>query len=168
MMLLLIRHGPAGDREAWRALGKDDFLRPLTADGRARTRSAARGLARIIDRPQAIATSPFARSIQTADHVAREFGVEAAEELHAIVPAGAPADVMPWLTARARLDLVALVGHEPQLGRLASWMLARSERPILTLKKGGACLLDLGPRPRAGEARLVWMLAPAQLRRLGR
>ena len=39
MMLLLIRHGPAGDREAWRALGKDDFLRPLTADGRARTRA---------------------------------------------------------------------------------------------------------------------------------
>ena len=168
MMLLLIRHGPAGDREAWRALGKDDFLRPLTADGRARTRSAARGLARIVDKPQAIATSPFARSIQTADQVARVFGVEAAEELHAIVPDAAPADVVPWLTARARLDLVALVGHEPQLGRLASWLLARSDRPILALKKGGACLLDLGPRPRAGGARLVWMLAPAQLRRLGR
>jgi phosphohistidine phosphatase len=119
MMLLLIRHGPAGDREAWRALGKDDFLRPLTADGRARTRAAAKGLARIVDRPQAIATSPLARAIQTADHVAKAFGVEAAEELHAILPEGSPADVVPWLTARAKLDLVALVGHEPQLGRLA-------------------------------------------------
>jgi phosphohistidine phosphatase len=168
MMLLLIRHGPAGDREAWRALGKDDFLRPLTADGRARTRAAAKGLARIVDRPQAIATSPLARAMQTADHVAQVFGVEAAEELHAILPAGAPADVLPWLTARAKLDLVALVGHEPHLGRLASWLLARSRGSFLELKKGGACLLDLGPRPRPGGARMVWMLAPAQLRRLGR
>lgn len=168
MMLLLIRHGPAGDREAWRELGKDDFLRPLTADGRARTRAAVKGLARIVDRPQAVATSPLARAIQTADHVARIFGVEAAEELPALQPDGAPADVVPWLTARARLDVVALVGHEPQLGRLASWLLARSTSPFLQLKKGGACLLDLGPRPRAGGARLVWMLAPAQLRRLGR
>ena len=168
MMLLLIRHGPAGDREAWRAIGKDDFLRPLTGDGRARTRAAAKGLARIVDRPQAIATSPLARAIQTADHVAKVFGVEAAEELHAILPAGAPADVLPWLTARAKLDLVALVGHEPQLGRLASWLLASSTSSFLELKKGGACLLDLGRRPRARGARLVWMLSAAQLRRLGR
>lgn len=168
MMLLLIRHGPAGDREAWRALGKDDFLRPLTADGRTRTRAAVKGLARVVDRPQALATSPLARAIQTADHVARAFGVEAAEELHAILPAGGPAGVMPWLAARSKLDLVALVGHEPQLGRLASWLLARTSSPFLQLKKGGACLLDLGARPRPGGAKLVWMLPPAQLRRLGR
>jgi phosphohistidine phosphatase len=168
MMLLLIRHGPAGDREAWRALGKDDFLRPLTVDGRARTRAAAKGLARLVDRPQALASSPLARALQTADHVARAFGVEAAEELHAILPVGDPAEVMPWLRARAKLELVALVGHEPQLGRLASWLLAGRMVPFLQLKKGGACLLDLGARPRPGGASLLWMLAPAQLRRLGR
>jgi phosphohistidine phosphatase len=168
MMLLLIRHGPAGDREAWRALGKDDFLRPLTVDGRARTRAAVRGLARLVERPQALASSPLARAVQTADHVARAFRVEAAEELQAILPAGAPAGVIPWLRARSKLDLVALVGHEPQLGRLASWLLAGTTAPFLQLKKGGACLLDLGARPRPRGARLVWMLAPAQLRRLGR
>ena len=63
---------------------------------------------------------------------------------------------------------MALVGHEPQLGRLAGWLLARADDPFLELKKAGACLLDLGERPRAGSARLLWMLAPAQLRRLGR
>jgi Fe-S cluster assembly protein SufD len=51
--------------------------------------------------------------------VARAFGVEAPEELRAIAPSAAPAEVLPWLQARAGLDLVALVGHEPQLGRLA-------------------------------------------------
>jgi phosphohistidine phosphatase len=168
MRLLLVRHGPAADRAAWRGLGKEDFLRPLTPDGRARTRAAAKGLRRIVEPPDAVATSPFARAVQTADLVARAFGVEAPEELQAIVPGAAPAEVLPWLEARSGLDLVALVGHEPQLGRLASWLLARSEVPFLELKKAGACLLDLGDHPRAGSARLAWMIAPAQLRRLGR
>jgi phosphohistidine phosphatase len=100
--------------------------------------------------------------------VARAFGVEAPEELHAIAPDAEPAEVLPWLETRAALDLVVLVGHEPHLGSLASWLLARSPAPFLELKKAGACLLDLGDRPRAGAARLAWMLAPAQLRRLGR
>lgn len=168
MRLLLLRHGPAADRLAWRAQGKEDFLRPLTPDGRARTRAAAKGLRRVVDPPGAIGASPFARAAQTADILARVFGVEAPEELPAIVPDGAPAGVLPWLESRARLDLVALVGHEPQLGRLASWLLARSKVPFLELRKAGACLLDLGDRPRPGAARLVWLLAPAQLRRLGR
>jgi len=94
--------------------------------------------------------------------------VEGPEELHAIAPHAAPAEALPWLEARSGLDLVALVGHEPHLGTLASWLLAGSAAPFLTLKKAGACLLDLGARPRAGSARLAWMLAPAQLRRLGR
>ncbi len=168
MKLLLFRHGPAGDRTSWLGLGKDDFLRPLTPDGRARTRAAAKGLARLVDPPGATGTSPYARAVQTADLLARAFGVEAPEEVPAIAPTVAPAEVLPWLEARAGLDLVALVGHEPQLGRLASWLLARSPVPFLTLKKAGACLLDLGDRPRAGSARLVWMVAPAHLRRLGR
>ncbi len=168
MRLLLFRHGPAGDRAAWRGLGNEDFLRPLTSDGRARTRAAARGLSRLLDPPGAMATSPFARAVQTGDVLARAFGMEAPDALQAIVPGGAPSEVLPWLEARAGIDLVALVGHEPQLGRLASWLLARSEHPFVELKKAGACLLDLGDRPRAGSARLVWLLAPAQLRRLGR
>lgn len=168
MRLLLFRHGPAGDRAAWRELGNEDFLRPLTADGRARTRAAANGLSRLLDPPGAMATSPLARAVQTGDLLARAFGREAPDVLQALVPGGAPAGVLPWLESLEGLELVALVGHEPQLGRLASWLLTRSERPFLSMKKAGACLLDLGERPRAGSARLVWMLAPGQLRQLGR
>lgn len=168
MKLLLFRHGPAGDRARWRALGREDFLRPLTADGRARTRAALRGLSRLVGPPAAIGTSPYARAAETADLLARAFGVGAPEELQAIAPGSPPADVFPWLAARAGLDLVALVGHEPQLGGLASWLLARAGVPFLELKKAGACLLELEGRPRAGSARLLWVLAPAQLRRLGR
>ena len=32
------------------------------------------------------------------------------------------------------------------------------------LKKGGACLLDLGDSPERGRAELLWLLTAAQLR----
>jgi phosphohistidine phosphatase len=166
--LLLVRHGPAEDRVAWRAFGKDDASRPLTADGRERTRAAMKGLSRLLDPPGVIATSPFVRAVETAGELARAFRAGAPEELPAMAPAGPPVGVVSWLATRRDEDLVALVGHEPQLGRLACWLLARTEEPFLAFKKCGACLLDLGERPRAGSARLVWMLAPAELRRLGR
>ncbi len=168
MKLLLVRHGPAVDRADWNGRGKEDFLRPLTPQGRVRTRGATKGLVRLLDPPEAIATSPYARAVQTGDLVARAFGVEAPQELPALAPDGAPAEILPWLEPLAGAALVALVGHEPQLGRLASFLLARSRVPFLELRKGGACLLELEGRPRAGGARLAWMLTAGQLRRLAR
>jgi hypothetical protein len=38
--------------------------------------------------------------------------------------------------------------------------------PLLELGKGGACLLELLDRIAPGQARLVWLLRPGQLRRL--
>jgi phosphohistidine phosphatase len=168
MMLLLVRHGPAGDRKEWAAEGKDDFLRPLTPEGRRKTAEACRGLRRLVVGPEAMATSPLVRAVETADRLARAFDVPAAEELPALEPGRAPREVLPWLVDRRGLGLVVLVGHEPHLGTLASWLLAGRTAPFLVLKKGGACLLDLGDDPRPGWARLHWALAPAQLRRLGR
>jgi phosphohistidine phosphatase len=168
MMLLVVRHGPAGDRRAWSEEGKDDFLRALTAEGRRKVGEAFRGLRRLVPPPEALATSPLVRAVETADRLARAFDVPAAEELPALEPGRAPREVLPWLVDRRRLARVAVVGHEPHLGTLASWLLAGRSAPFLVLKKGGACLLDLGDDPRPGWARLLWALAPAQLRRLGR
>jgi len=168
MKLLVIRHAPAGDREAWAVAGQDDFLRPLTREGRRKMREAARGLARLVPAPEALATSPLARSVETADVVARAFDVEAAEELEALRPGSLPRELLPWLRSREGAALTAVVGHEPQLGELVSWLLAGRARPFLALKKGGACLIDLGERPGPGVAELLWLLTPAQLRRQGR
>jgi phosphohistidine phosphatase len=168
--LLVVRHAPAGDRAAWSAAGRDDFLRPLTKEGRRKMREAARGLARLVPSPDALATSPLARALETADVLAKAFNVSGAEELDALRPGRAPEDLLPWLRDRARAaaGLAAVVGHEPHLGELVSWLLSGPGRPFLAFRKGGACLLDLGGRPRPGGAELLWLLAPAQLRRVGR
>jgi phosphohistidine phosphatase len=168
MKLLLVRHAPAGDRLAWIAAGKDDFLRPLVPEGRRRMREAARGLARLVDPPAALATSPLVRAVETADVLARALDVPAAEELDALRPGSPARALLPWLREHRDDELVAAVGHEPHLGGLASWLLAGRARPFVALKKGGACLLDLGGSPREGGAVLVWAMQPGQLRRVGR
>ena len=62
---------------------------------------------------------------------------------------------------------VALVGHEPQLGLFVSWMLTGLQESFVQMKKGGACLLELKEQVWPGRGRLLWSLAPAQLRALG-
>jgi len=166
MRLLVVRHAPAGDREAWKAARKDDFLRPLTPEGRRKMREAARGLRRLVDPPQALATSPLVRAKETADILARIFDVPAADEVEALGPGQPPQALLGWLRARERQALAAVVGHEPHLGVLVSWLLAGRARTFLQLKKGGACLLDLGSSPGPGRAELLWLLLPGELRRL--
>jgi len=86
MRLLVIRHAPAGDREAWSAEGKDDRARPLTAAGRRKMREAANGLARLVPRPAALGTSPLVRARETARLAARALGAVRAEEVAALSP----------------------------------------------------------------------------------
>jgi len=77
--ILVVRHGPAGDREEWERTGKDDSLRPLTPKGKKEVRKAAAGLVRLIPSLDLIATSPWTRAAQTAEIVNREYGVDVEE-----------------------------------------------------------------------------------------
>jgi hypothetical protein len=61
---------------------------------------------------------------------------------------------------------VAVVGHDPHLGLAVSWLMAGDDRSFELLKKGAASLLELQALPGPGGARLLWSLAPAQLRAL--
>jgi phosphohistidine phosphatase len=128
---------------------------------------------RISGPPDLVASSPFTRALDTARIVAGAFGIADGagwepEVLQCLVPDGEPAELLPWLSARSGTELVLLAGHEPQLGRLACFLLAPPGGSFLQLKKAGACLLELEDEPRPGCARLLWLLPPAQLRRLGR
>src|SRR5436309_15955866 len=68
--LYLIRHAIAEARgEAW----PDDTKRPLSEDGTARMRKAARGLARLGVTFDVVLTSPLVRTRQTAEVVAGAF-----------------------------------------------------------------------------------------------
>ncbi len=168
MELLVIRHAIAEDRDAWAASGEPDERRPLTAEGRKKMRRAARGLRRVVRALPLLGASPLTRAAQTAEIVAEAYGDLTPMTVGALTPDSAPADFLSWLRdAAPGHDRIAVVGHEPHLSGLVSWLLAGRATPSLVeLRKGAACLLRFEGEPRKGGACLAWLLQPRQLRRL--
>lgn len=167
MNLLVVRHAIAMDPAEHAREHPDDASRPLTPEGRKKMQRAAQGLHSLVPELQLLATSPLTRARQTAEILAAVYAVTPV-----VVPVLSPGqpvtDVGRWLERERRHDTVAIVGHEPGLSRTVSWLLAGTERPLLELKKGAACLLTIAEAVGAGSATLVWALTPAQLRRLDR
>jgi phosphohistidine phosphatase len=163
--VVVIRHGPAGDPEAWKAEGRDDRLRPLTSDGKKDMREAAFGLATLQPRVDTVATSPLVRAIQTAEIIATQYGRKVVT-VDALAPEEDPSRTLEWLRTQAADQTVALVGHEPHLSSLVSYMLAGKNAAFVELKKGGACLLE-SKSASPGSSILKWLLTRRELARLG-
>ncbi len=168
MELLVIRHGAAEPRETFAETGKDDSERPLTEKGRKRVERASRGLHTLVPHIDVLATSPFARSMQTAEVLAATYGDVTPQELEALAPHGERRSVLTWLQMHERDSTVAVVGHEPDLGRMVSWLVATPDSHFVQLKKGGACLLYFPSHVTAGDAKIRWLLPVAQLRKLAK
>jgi phosphohistidine phosphatase len=162
MRLILFRHGPAGERDASR--WPDDSLRPLSPRGAERTRAAARGLERIEPGVSGIVTSPLARALGTAAILEEVFEDATIERLDALSPGGSYRQVIEHAAAWGGDGPLVLVGHEPDLGKLAGVLLFGAPTP-LPLKKAGACAIDFDDAPAAGKGRLRWFLTPRMLRR---
>lgn len=164
MDLLVIRHAIAMDREEFAESGQPDSERPLTDFGQRRMRKNVRGLRRVVETPEVIGSSPFVRAAETARIVADAFGIETVETLDVLTPERHPSDLLPWLSQQPRDATVAVVGHEPHLGILITWLVGGLASPNAELKKGGACLLQLGDRLEAGTAVMRWLLTPSHMR----
>ena len=164
MKLLLIRHAAAVPRGTH---GVRDHERPLTRQSRQKFRVAARGLARIVDHPDVLLTSPLTRARATAEIAASAFK----RLVPRIEPALARESAEGVLTALGKHPLdatIAIVGHEPALSRLlARFLDIRQGDDRLAFKKGGAALIDLPHGPSAA-GQLRWFVKPAILRSLGR
>lgn len=166
MRLLIIRHGIAEDREVWARTSSNDDDRPLTDEGRQKMVLNAKGLRRAIDAIDVLATSPLVRARQTAQIVADSFKLGRIETSKSLVPDTLPSQFVEWLERHRDKSVVAVVGHEPHLGLLVTWLLTGVEESHVDLKKGAACLLEVEGAPGPGSARLCWSIAPSQLRDL--
>jgi phosphohistidine phosphatase len=173
MNLLVIRHAIAEDKERFAATGRGDDQRPLTEDGRDKMRRAAEGLRIVIPRVAVLAASPLVRARETAEIVAPALHVSRVEIVEALRPDREYDELLEWLHQRWSPNedgdgtfAVAIVGHEPHLGGLVTWLMTRATGSRIELKKGGACLLHFEGAPSAGDATLRWALTPSQLRQL--
>lgn len=153
MELTLIRHALAED-------GADDSARPLSKKGRRR----------------------FAREVQTLDalglrldrvlHSPKRRAVETAELLAPLCDGELELTSTPLLAKHPGVELwellegerLAVVGHEPHLSALLSWLVTgeASAGARFELKKGAVAQLEGDPAP--GGMRLCSILPPKVLR----
>ena len=128
MRLYLVRHAQAEP-------GHPDELRRLTPEGREQARLLAERLAG--ERPEAVVTSPLLRARETADVLARACGLEA-EPDERLAPGATSADARR--AASERGERIVLVGHQPDLGRIAAALTGGDEPPFPT---AGMAVIDL-------------------------
>src|SRR5260370_17723815 len=131
MQLLVVRHGIAEEREAWAP--RNDSLRPLTADGKKKMKEAAKGLRAIVPRVDMLATSPLTRAMETAVILAKVYDKGTPTTVDALAPGQRPPALAPWLRSQVTHKTVAIVGHEPGLGPLASWLTPAPDPSFLPL-----------------------------------
>jgi phosphohistidine phosphatase SixA len=71
---------------------------------------------------------------------------------------------MAQLAKVAKRRHVALVGHEPDLGELAAYLIGAGR--ALTFKKGSVCRIDVGSLSARRAGSLIWFVPPGLLRQL--
>lgn len=166
MELLILRHAVAFPRDPKR--WPDDSERPLTLEGVKRARRAAAGLRRIAKRPALVLTSPLVRARDTATIFAQAAHWPKANECVALSPGGSPEEVLEVLRRRgAQADCVAVVGHQPHLGRLLALCLRGDARcEAFELKKSAVVCVQFQGPPRARQGALTALFPPRALRKI--
>jgi phosphohistidine phosphatase len=108
--LLVIRHAEA-------ASGEPDEERRLTPAGRSQADALGERLAAGGVRVDAVLTSPLVRARETGEALARTFGC-ASEPSDALAPGATAEGVRAAVSGRG--ETVAVVGHQPDCGRIAA------------------------------------------------
>jgi phosphohistidine phosphatase len=163
MDVYLVRHAIAFDPDPTK--WPDDRDRPLTPKGEKRFARAARGLADLVDSVDVVLSSPFARAWRTAELLHIEGGWPAPTRCDALEAGRAPAEALLALQPYASSAAVALVGHEPSMHELASYLMtAEANHAQVEFRKGGVARLSLDAALRPGSATLRWLLQPKVLR----
>ena len=164
MKLLIIRHADAGDPDAWTDAGRADSERPLSEKGRNQFTKAAKTLVELVPDIGLVAVSPYVRARQTAKLLLDLLPLSKEEITESLVPEAEPEDFVRWLNKGRPSEVVAVVGHEPHLSLLATWLIAGLDESRITLKKGGACLITFDKSAARGEGTLEWLLGRRQLK----
>ena len=156
MNLYLIRHAdavPVGEQGI-----TDDGERPLTTTGVVQARGLATGLQGHGVRLDLVLSSPLVRARQTAEEMLRNWKqpspeLRPCEELEPGFKRRKLARVLRQCGAEA----VALVGHQPDLGELAAWLIG-SRRARIDLAKAGVAAINCDDDPGKGAGVLEWLV----------
>jgi phosphohistidine phosphatase len=158
MRLYLIRHAEAIELNS--QSGARDFDRVLSPHGRNQAHALAEVFVRLKIPVDAVVASPLVRAHQTA-----------VEFLNIWQP-GARVITCDWLSperlkpgklsdflAAVPGDNIAAVGHMPEIGTYAEWLLGATEGSIPMAKAAAACI-DFKNDPAKAAGKLQWLATP--------
>jgi len=154
--LYILRHGIAEDA----ATGQSDESRQLTEEGRQKTRRVMQRALEAGVRPDVILSSPYPRALATAEIAKHE--LQFADALVETVPLAPYANVFElWEEIRnyPHAGELMVVGHNPLLSDLATWLVGGRGGAIV-MKKAALASIEIpnpSPQPRGS---LTWLLTP--------
>lgn len=126
MNLLLWRHGTADETDD----ATSDALRGLSTRGRKQVAQIAGWLQTRLPSEYTIYTSPALRTQQTAEALTSDYRVS-----EALGPDATPTHILNEIGWPGHRGTVIIVGHQPALGRLASFLIFGEELDV-SIKKG--------------------------------
>jgi phosphohistidine phosphatase len=159
MRLILIRHSDAVDPNS--NSPEADAARELTEAGKIQAAQLCDAFRRMNIKPDAILSSPLARARQTADALwsllppGREITISERLSLDQLRPRKLSKEVV-----ELNCDTVILVGHMPDLGIYAAWLLGAGNT-IMKFPKGGAMSFETDDEEiNEGSATQEWFVTP--------
>ena len=167
MDLYLLRHAIAVERVS--ANPADDSQRPLTPEGMEKMRQGARGIKALELSFDLVLSSPYLRARETAEIVMKDVGIKNNSLMltENLTPDASFEGIVREINVHSpKPRSILLVGHEPHLSGLVSFLLTDGQGIAIDFKKGGLCPLSAPKTLAAGSAALRWLLTPAQLRRI--
>jgi len=165
MQIYIIRHGIAAMREDWEGADED---RPLTGKGIKKTDRVGRGMAALAIKLTHLYTSPLKRAHDTAEIIQDRLEIDGLLETELLAPNADPAAMVPFLNDHEDDAAIGLVGHEPHVSELLSFLLSGEKDSLAMFKKGGVALLE-SPKPiEAGNLTLCWLMEPNHLVAIGK
>jgi phosphohistidine phosphatase len=157
MDLYIIRHAWAFDRDLSR--WPDDDLRPLADEGKKRFADFVEKLVERRVTPQAIASSPLVRCVQTAKILATGIPEKPKiEELDELRPSSDLTGLLRWTVRQSKdFNQIAWVGHAPDVGRLTAELIGESEGRI-HFSKGAVAAIRFNEPPARQLGELRWLV----------
>jgi phosphohistidine phosphatase len=160
MNLYVVRHAIAVQRGT--AGDEDDSQRPLTDTGRKKMKKIVKGLRQFEIELDVILSSPYVRARDTAKILANEFKMDNQLSFSDnLIPPGNFEALIDEIHEKYDVNSIALVGHEPMLSQLISWLMTGDKNANIMLKKGGVCFLSADNLYQDHRATLEWLLTPA-------
>lgn len=160
MNLYIVRHAIAVQRGT--PGYEDDSQRPLTDEGRKKMKKIVKGIHQLDIELDVILSSPYVRARDTAKILANEFEMKDKIAFSDnLIPPGNFENLIREIHEKYDVNNLALVGHEPMLSSLISWLATGNTDMRITLKKGGVSYLSADNLFQDGRASLEWLLTPA-------